>query len=205
MLGENPFPYVRAVRGGCTSGNQTLQLHGSSCRTHWYLRPVPAKGKYQGCVAEYLQEPVSALIYCPLTLTLLLTDLTRSKRSLGFVTQTRAGLMTRHPRGRRCGCKSTCWKTYDRHTGGLILHVLTERPPDVLKRHKYLFSRLSSSLLLSVLINTNLTITNYPDDAHKKNHCPCTSACTASKKNAGKWTCERSDELHNYLQMRIAK
>ncbi len=35
----------------------------------------------------------------PLTLTLLLTDPTRSKRSLGFVTQTRAGLMTQDPRG----------------------------------------------------------------------------------------------------------
>ena len=95
---ENPFPFVRAARGGCTSGNQTLQLHGSSCRTDWYVRPVPAKGKYQGCVAEYLQEPVSALIYCPLTLTLLLTDLTRSQRSLGLMTQTRAGFMTRDPR-----------------------------------------------------------------------------------------------------------
>ena len=69
-------------------------------RTDWYLRPVPAKGKYQGRVAEYLQElPVSALIYIPLKLTLLLTDLTRSQRSLGFVTQTRAGFMTRDPRG----------------------------------------------------------------------------------------------------------
>ena len=53
---ENPFPYVRAARGGCTSGNQTLQLHGSSCRPDWDLRPVPAKGKYQGCVVEYRQE-----------------------------------------------------------------------------------------------------------------------------------------------------
>ena len=60
LLGIRPcnFTGVRAVPSG-------------------YLRPVPAKGKYQGCVAEYLQEPVSALIYCPLTLTLLLTDLTR--------------------------------------------------------------------------------------------------------------------------------
>ena len=97
-LGENPFPYVRAVCGGSSSMQQPLQSHGRP-RIYRYKRPVPAKGKYQGCVAEYLQEPVSALIYCPLTLTLLLTDLTRSKRSLGFVTQTRAGLMTRDPRG----------------------------------------------------------------------------------------------------------
>ena len=39
LLGIRPcnFTGVRAVPSG-------------------YLRPVPAKGKYQGCVAEYLQE-----------------------------------------------------------------------------------------------------------------------------------------------------
>jgi hypothetical protein len=35
----------------------------------------------------------------PLTLTLVLTDLTRSQRSLGFVTQARAGFVTRDPGG----------------------------------------------------------------------------------------------------------
>ncbi len=93
-------------------------------------------------MAEYLQEPVCALIYFPLTLTVLLTDLTRSQRSLGFVAQTRAGLMTRDPRGEDVVANPRAGRRMkQRHTGGLILHVLTERPPDVLKRHKYFFSR----------------------------------------------------------------
>ncbi len=103
--------------------------------------PYPLRGNTQGCVAEYLQVQVSALIYTPLTLTVLLTDLTRLQRSLGLMTLTRAGFMTRDPRGKDVVGIPQVGETIERHTGGLILHVLTERPPDVLKRPKILFSR----------------------------------------------------------------
>jgi hypothetical protein len=78
----------------------------------------------------------------------LLIDLSRLRRSLGFVTLTRAGLMTRNP---------LLWELVvvgnppvgrmnARMTGVLILHVLTERTPDVLKRPKKLISRLNTTL-----------------------------------------------------------
>ena len=44
-----------------------------------------------------------------------------------------------------------------------------------------------------------------PQMPPKKNHPPCTSACTASKKNAGMSRGERSYELLNYMLVRIAK
>ena len=76
----------------------------------------------------------------------LLIDLSRLQRSLGFVTFTRAGLMTRNPLGVGSGWKSTVGWTNDRTTSVLILHVLTERTPDVLKRPKKLISRLNTTL-----------------------------------------------------------
>jgi hypothetical protein len=56
-----------------------------------------------------------------------------------------------------------------------------------------------------IIIYINLWSTNFyqcPRCRPKKNHSPCTLACTASKKNAGMWRCERSNELHNYFQMK---
>ncbi len=97
-FGENPFPFVWAVRGVCTSGNQTLQSHGSSCCTDRYKRPVPAKGKHLGGRVPTGTGKFPNFI--PLTLAILLTDLTRSQRSLGLMTLTRAGFMTRDPRGK---------------------------------------------------------------------------------------------------------
>ena len=46
--------------------------------------PYPLRGSTLGCVAEYLQVQVSALIYYPLTLTLLLTDLTQVATKFGI-------------------------------------------------------------------------------------------------------------------------
>jgi hypothetical protein len=79
---------------------QTLQSHGSSCRTHWYLRPVPAKGKYLGMCGRVPTGTGKFPNLFPLTLAILLTDLTRLQRSLGLMTLTRAGLMTQDPRGK---------------------------------------------------------------------------------------------------------
>jgi hypothetical protein len=122
--GVCPFPFVRAFRGGCTSGNQTLQTHRRP-PIGWdvWLRTQNFTAKHPNLL--------------PLTLSELLTDLTWLQRSLGFMTQTRAGLMTRDPRGKYVVENPRVGWTNERHTSGLILHVLTERPPDVLKRPKY--------------------------------------------------------------------
>ncbi len=53
------------------------------------------------------------------------------------MTHTRAGLMTRNQMCREeSGLKSTRWLNAWKDKGKLILHVLTERRPDVLKRPK---------------------------------------------------------------------
>ena len=88
------------------------------------------------------QEPVRALIYSPLTLTILLTDLTRLQLGEGLMTLTYVpAVMTRKPRGDGVVESPQVVKMHDRMTGLLILHVLTERKPDVLKRQKNLLSR----------------------------------------------------------------
>ena len=100
-----------------------------------------------GCAEEYAHvRQVSSPNLPPPILIVLLTDLARSQRSLGLMTLTRAGFMTRDPRGKDVVGIPQVGETIERHTGGLILHVLTERPPDVLKRHKYLLSRCINTL-----------------------------------------------------------
>ena len=75
---------------------------------------------------------------------------------MGFVTQTRAGLMTRDPRKEDVVKIPRVGRTNDRHKGGLILHVLTERPPDVLKRPKILIYKKKTSIYLYYIVQSIL-------------------------------------------------
>jgi hypothetical protein len=92
---------------------------------------------------------------------------------------------------------------HERHTGGLILHVFTERPPDVLKRPKFLFSRYICFITYK---------TNYPN--HNPYHSPITIHPDAAQKKTSTPACELSlhcieEERRNMeekrTQLRIAK
>jgi hypothetical protein len=84
------------------------------------------------------------------------------------------------------------------YTGGLILHVLTERPPDVLKRPKYLFSRIISIIILdSNYANLN---PNHPHRYRLKK--TCTPACGPARieeerRNVAKRTNPRIAQLYS--------
>jgi hypothetical protein len=99
-LGKTLTPLYERFVGVALLGIRPCNLTGvRAVPTHRYKRPVPAKGKYLGMCGRVPAGTGKCPNLIPLlTLTILLIDLTRSQRSLGLMTLTRAGFMTRDPR-----------------------------------------------------------------------------------------------------------
>ena len=68
--------------------------------------------------------------------------------------------MTRDPRKEDVVWIPRVGRTNERHKGGLILHVLTERPPDVLKRPKILVSRIKHLFISITYYTTKVNLDN---------------------------------------------
>jgi hypothetical protein len=97
-LGKTLSPLYERFVGVALLGIRPCNLTGDHVSAGTSV-PYPLRGSTQGCVAEYHHGTGKRPNLLPLTLTVLLTDLTKSQRSLGLMTQTRAGFMTRDPRG----------------------------------------------------------------------------------------------------------